>query len=141
MTPSCCNMPNWSKTPQLSTIFPFTIRSTATPVTVDDLPVAGMPASSPLCVPCAVQRREATPAHTAIFSFSDQRQIDALHIAVRHPARADECSILRVNVAIPIGVILQCVAIAINTTTTATTCNRRWSYILISLSLAGTQHV
>ena len=42
--------------PQLSTIFPFIIRLTPIPVTVDDLPVGGMPASSPVCVPCAVQR-------------------------------------------------------------------------------------
>ena len=56
MTPSCWSSPSASKLFQLSTILPPAMRLMAIPVTVTRLPVAGMPRSSPRCVPMAVQR-------------------------------------------------------------------------------------
>ena len=54
MTPSCCMKLSWSMDSQCSTTLPLRTRMMSTNWSVTLFPVAGMPASSPVCVPVNV---------------------------------------------------------------------------------------
>ncbi len=72
--PSCCIMPNSSATPQNSTTLPTPMRRMPISVIVIRLPVAGMPAKDPWCVPRTVQRA-AILSPSAIYLFDGARPV------------------------------------------------------------------